>query len=264
MANLAIFRIDPTSAAESNEPAITAKVFIDLSISGRTKALENEKWEKIIARDKRAESNASDQTGRIVIGLYGKEAPDSVETFRQLIKGALVAPCMDEEDAAPEDFGVSEKARLTKRQILRQCKAAEDKPLSYRYTQAWRIIKGRRIDLGRMNRVFRQAPRNEDRNALKHDAPGLVSVRRGGGEFEFTIAPAANPELDETNIVVGRVLEGMDLVERLDNAAVSQGQFLEGAFKFTGSIIGDARAALSTQYKPLQKVVVRSCGELPL
>jgi hypothetical protein len=27
LANLAIFRIDPTSAAESNEPAITAKVF---------------------------------------------------------------------------------------------------------------------------------------------------------------------------------------------------------------------------------------------
>jgi hypothetical protein len=66
LANLAIFRIDPTSAAESNEPAITAKVFdkaknavlfsltysdsqvfIDLSISGRTKALENEKWEKV-------------------------------------------------------------------------------------------------------------------------------------------------------------------------------------------------------------------------
>ena len=54
---------------------------------------------QIIARDKRAESVAADQTGRIVIGLYGKEAPESVEVFLQLIKGTLVAPCMDEEDA---------------------------------------------------------------------------------------------------------------------------------------------------------------------
>ena len=68
-----------------------------------------------------------------------------MEVFRQLVRGSLIAPCMDEEDAgnpslkrlcahfsveqrasaAPEEFGMSEKTRLTKRQILRQCKAAE-------------------------------------------------------------------------------------------------------------------------------------------
>jgi len=170
---------------------------------------------------------------------------------------------MDEEDAAPEDFAMSEKTRLTKRQILRQCKAAEDKPVGYRYSQAWRIVRDRRIDLGRMNRVYRQAPQNEDANRLAHDAPGLVSVRRGGGEFEFTVAPGPNAELDATNIVIGRVLDGMDMVERLNGAAVSQGQFLEGAFKFTGGLIGDARAGLATQYKPLQKIAVKACGVLP-
>ena len=51
-------------------------------------------------------------------------------------------------------------------------------------------------------------------------------------------------------------------VEQLDEAPVSQGQFLEGAFKLTGSIIGDARAGLVTKNRPLQKIVVRDCGEL--
>jgi hypothetical protein len=36
-------------------------------------ALENEKWEKIIARDKRAAGgDNTENNGRIVIGLYGK------------------------------------------------------------------------------------------------------------------------------------------------------------------------------------------------
>ena len=51
---------------------------------------------------------------------------------------------------------------------------------------------------------------------LRHDAPGVVSMRRGGGAFEFTIAPAANPALDRENVVVGRVLRGLDVLARLD------------------------------------------------
>ncbi len=56
----------------------------------------------------------------------------------------------------------------------------------------------------RMNKLFVAAPRNEDANALKHVA-GSVSIRKGGGEFEFTIAPGPSQELDEENIVIGQV-----------------------------------------------------------
>ncbi len=35
-------------------PEITSKVYLVFKVAGRTKALENPKWEKIIARDKRA------------------------------------------------------------------------------------------------------------------------------------------------------------------------------------------------------------------
>lgn len=87
--------------------------------------------------------------------------------------------------------------------------------------------------MGRLNKLYIVAPQNEDSNPLRHDAAGIVSVKKGGGEFEFTIAPAPNPELDEENVVIGRVLQGIEVVEALNRAPVSQGQFLEGAFKFS-------------------------------
>eukprot|EP00282_Hemiselmis_andersenii_P046801 CAMPEP_0172088836 /NCGR_PEP_ID=MMETSP1043-20130122/23460_1 /TAXON_ID=464988 /ORGANISM="Hemiselmis andersenii, Strain CCMP441" /LENGTH=318 /DNA_ID=CAMNT_0012751195 /DNA_START=1 /DNA_END=953 /DNA_ORIENTATION=+ len=229
--------------AAGQGPEITAKVYFDFKLVGRTKALENAKWEKIIARDKRAAGGSGQDTvGRIVIGLYGKEAPESVGTILKLVKGELPAECIDEDEAYDEEaFGQSDRDRLTKRQIYKQCKAKEGTNLSYQYSQVGTVIKGKRIDVGRMNKLYLAAPQNEDSNSLKHDSEGVVSVRKGGGAFEFTIAPGPNPELDKTNTVVGRVLEGAEMVEVLNDAPVSQGQFLEGAFKFTANVIGDVR-----------------------
>ena len=55
-------------------------------------------------------------------------------------------------------------------------------------------------------------------NALSHDRAGLVSMRRGGGAFEFAITPAANPALDAERIVIGEALgpESAELIARLD------------------------------------------------
>jgi cyclophilin family peptidyl-prolyl cis-trans isomerase len=105
-------------------------------------------------------------------------------------------------------------------------------------------------------------PQNEDSNVLKHDAPGIISVKKGGGEFEFTIAPGPNPDLDKENIVIGKVIEGMGTVAALNAAPVSQGQFLEGAFKFSANVIGDVRAKTTFVNKPLQKIQVIKCGVL--
>ena len=53
-------------------------------------------------------------------------------------------------------------------------------------------------------------------NAIKHGMSGLVSMRRGGGSFELTLTPHANTALDADNLVVGLVLDGMDVLERLN------------------------------------------------
>lgn len=171
-------------------PMITDKVFFEFKIAGRTKALENPKWEKIIARDKRSSGyttaefsqGGTDSVVRVVFGLYGKEAPKTVETFLQLAKGELMAPCVDEDDAVgdPEDFGGSQRSKLTKRQIYKQCKAQEDKPVGYEYSQIWRVVKDKRIDLGRINKQYRQAPLNDDENTLQHrlEAMAITALRQ--------------------------------------------------------------------------------------
>eukprot|EP00802_Teleaulax_amphioxeia_P015060 Tamp_15143.p1 GENE.Tamp_15143~~Tamp_15143.p1 ORF type:complete len:343 (-),score=69.65 Tamp_15143:538-1422(-) len=256
----------------AEEPEITDKVYFDFKISGRTKALENPKWEKIIARDKRASGytdaefsqGGTDTTVRMVVGLYGEEAPKTVAAFLELAEGDLMAPCIDEDEATgdPEDFASSQRSKLTKRQIYKQCKAQEDKPVGYEYSQVWRVVKDQRIDLGRINKQFRQAPYNDDENSLKHDKAGLLSMVKNGGVFEFTMTPKANPKLDETNTVFGRVLEGEEVVELFNEMPATQGQFLEGAFKFSGKLIGDGRADLDTKNRPLQKITVLRCGVL--
>lgn len=90
-----------------------------------------------------------------------------------------------------------------------------------------------------MNKLFIAAPQNEDANTLLH-TKGSLSVKRGGGEFDFTLAPGPNPALDKDNIVIGRVLEGFEVLDVLNQSPVSQGQFLEGAFKFSVSALFQA------------------------
>jgi len=251
--------------AEAAEAKVTKKVFFEYKIAGRTKAMENEKWEKIIARDKRAGgATGEDRTARIVIGLYEDAAPNICKTFLKLVKGELIAPCMDEFEALgdPDAFAVSARSKLTKRNNYRQCKATEDKPVGYEYSQLWRVIKDKRLDFGRINKLYRQTENNNDANDLKHDRAGLVSTRKKGGQFEFTITPKANPALDEENIVFGEVLEGMEEIEMLNNIPVTQGQFLEAAFKMSGQVIGDDRAKIQTTNRPLQKIFVTKCGVL--
>lgn len=66
-------------------------------------------------------------------------------------------------------------------------------------------------------------PTNADANEVRHDAAGLISVRRGGGSFAFTLTPRPNPDLDRDYIVIGQVIsaQGMKLLERLNGLATN-------------------------------------------
>ena len=46
---------------------------------------------------------------------------------------------------------------------------------------------------------------NTDKNSLSHDGPGVLSMRRGGGAFEFSLTSRAAPALDSSWIVIGQV-----------------------------------------------------------
>lgn len=153
-------------------------------------------------------------------------------------------------------------------------------------------MRDQRIDLGavsgkfvsRVSPMFEVEPSNN--NLLKHDREGVVSVRRGNdGGFGFTIYPGdgdgggggggakgaatAGAQLDEENIIVGQVLEGMDVVRRLNELPVvrSAGASVMGmgaskrsaptrACRYGGS------EAFCNEFKPLKKILISNSGVL--
>ncbi|KAJ1494097.1 hypothetical protein T484DRAFT_1927930 [Baffinella frigidus] len=258
----------PEEAAEAVEAVVveaadaagvvTDRIFLDIKIQGVNSANKANE-----GRSSNLDAQAALE-GRIVIGLFGEDAPETAAMFKAVAAGTLVVPCQE----VIIEAAIAREA-LQKKQPIKQCKASEKKPVDLLDSSVWRIIKDKRVDFGRLKGKFllRKAPESADANALTHDRPGMVSARKGGGQFEFSIAPAANSNLDKTNVVFGQVLEGGDILAKLNNTPVKQ---------FAGGMGGgedDATSTLAACYygsknsfcganKPLQRVIVQRAGVL--
>ena len=146
-------------------------------------------------------SIAGENAGELQLGLWRSAAPVSVDALVQTASGTY-APTRG------------------------------DAPASYERSVAVRVSRDKEVVLGALKEQGGQKilvagqtrpkvlpvvfPSNDDANGLSHDAPGLVSVRKGGGSFEISISTRSCPSLDKELIVVGQVLEGMELLERLN------------------------------------------------
>ena len=157
----------------------------------------------------------------LVIGLFGKEAPQAVGDFKQLCAGELRVPCPADVDLSQE---VMERGKQSKKASLKGCLGSEALPVTYAYSQIWSVQKGKRIGAGAVQGKFvmRMAPTTPltESATLSHDAAGLLSVRRGGGTFDFGITTGVTPEADSDFAVIGRVIEGMDSVAAIDAVTV--------------------------------------------
>ncbi len=166
--------------------------------------------------------------GRITVGLFGQEAPESVATFKTVAEGNL--------------------------------RGRGGRSAGYRYSAGSKVVRGRFVELGRVVQIdalnqspgtpqrqprLVEPPENRESNSIKH-FPGAVSVRRGGGKFEFDIALAPDTALDESNIVIGRVVGGEDVVQMLANVPTTQKTSRDG-FRNVGKMIGDARAKVDVR-----------------
>ena len=250
----------PIAVPLSAQAIVTAKVFIDL------KGLP-------IEDNDTGERNLSNPN-RIIIGLFGKDAPQSVSILQQLFSpNGFPSKCK------PAEKRLLQREQLEANKVYRSCIDLQDvKGVTYDLSSVWRVVTDERIDLGAVSGKFvsREYPNfieENGTNKLTHDTEGVVSVRKGNNSgFGFTIYPGRTSysdtvkDLDEDNIVVGRVLEGMDVVKKLNSVAVVQKGF--GATSVTKKD-GPSRACrygssetYCNEFKPLRKILISNTGVL--
>mmetsp|Transcript_24881 Transcript_24881/g.34595 ORF Transcript_24881/g.34595 Transcript_24881/m.34595 type:complete len:351 (+) Transcript_24881:2-1054(+) len=85
-------------------------------------------------------------------------------------------------------------------------------------------------------------------------------VEPNGSEFIMTTQPV--PYLDKTNLVVGEVLEGMDVISKISNLPTSKPKGKDDPFFKIGKSIGDSRAVfMATRFgRPFARVQITDSG----
>jgi len=149
--------------------------------------------------------------GRITFGLYGEDVPKTVANFKAFATGNN-----------PNNY-------------------------SYKGTLFHRIIKGFMLQGGDFQNgdgsggTSIYGPSFEDENfLLEHNSPGTLSMANSGpntNRSQFFITTASAEKLNGKHVVFGIILEGLDLLEVMENVPV----------------LGDT-------YKPMKKVAIYDCG----
>lgn len=228
--------------------SITKRVFLDVAIEGRP-------------------------IGRIVIGLYGDAVPVGAQRFAELAAGQrgigyrrkefykiaknyiqnvgvrAFSLTGGAEDAAKFTGGDTADALVDE---MEQLESQRRRPKHSR---------------GSVSLVALDPTRPPPKTKLVAKNGSLVmieeQVRPPPNGTEFMIATADAPELDATNTVVGHVLQGMDVLDRIHSVNVVSENTSSPYFQ-VAKLIGDSRAVVAEKgfNRPYEKVLIVKCGEV--
>ncbi|TKY54953.1 Peptidyl-prolyl cis-trans isomerase CYP26-2 [Spatholobus suberectus] len=233
-----------TTTPSCTERKPTKQVFLDISIDG-------------------------EPVGRITIGLYGDEVPAGVDRFSKIVSGAAGISYRRKEfvkimpnyvqHGGLRSYGVDVELATRTGSNLAADTLVQEWEREYERCPGTKnvagsvgiIVRNPSKPPPKLKLVAKQGKLEIDQEEVGTDPNGT----------QFVIATKDSPELDASSLVIGRVIGGMEVVERIGQVKTVQENTGSPYFR-VAKLIGDKRAVVAERgfNRPYSKVIVTNCG----